>query len=73
MLEHGEIVEKGKVEELLAILNILTTKRFLHTLLHDDVPEHLFDFKNPEQELLRLYFKGGGTKEACDFPPCEEI
>lgn len=63
VLEHGEIVEQGKVEDLFSAPKHPTTKKFLQSLHHDDLPDHVFNFKDPNQELLWLYFKGEGAKE----------
>lgn len=62
VLEKGEVVEEGSVEKLFSSPEHGLTKRFLQTLIHDDIPEHVFDFSHPNTELLRLYFKGDGAK-----------
>ncbi len=61
VLEHGEIVEKGPVEELFAHPTHPTTKRFLQNITHD-IPEHLLP-KEKDKELVHLSFKGESAKE----------
>lgn len=61
VLEHGEIVEEGSVEDLFAHPTHATTRRFLQSIAHD-IPAHLFP-KEKDRELLHLSFKGESAKE----------
>lgn len=61
VLENGEIVEKGRVEELFAHPKHPTTLAFLQSMTHE-VPEQLYSDK-PNAVLLRLWFSGGSAKE----------
>lgn len=63
VLEKGEVVEQGKVEDVFSQPKHLITKRFLYSLLHEDIPAHLFDSLNKDRELLRLYFRGNLARE----------
>ncbi len=60
VLEEGKIVEEGRVSDLFAAPKHPTTRRFLHHLTHD-LPDHIFG--NPNQELLRLSFRGEKAKK----------
>lgn len=58
VLEKGAVVELGPVEELFLNPSHPTTRKFLKTLSHDDIPKHLWGYANEEQELWELHFKG---------------
>lgn len=59
VLEHGEVVEQGPVEELFARPKHPTTQRFLQNMIHE-FPEHL---KKENALLLRLSFTKGTAQQ----------
>lgn len=61
VLDHGEIVEQGTVEQLFVQPKHPVTERFLQHVMHE-LPDHLL-VERKEGVLLRLSFTGASTKQ----------
>lgn len=62
VLEKGQVVESGKVEEIFSDPKHPTTKNFLQKSSHD-MPPFLIKKNTSERKTLRLYFKGESAQK----------
>lgn len=60
VMERGEIVEVGNVEDLFVAAKNETTRKFLHSHQQDEMP---LSFFKRNEEVFWLYFKGKGAGE----------
>ncbi|AVK47075.1 phosphate ABC transporter ATP-binding protein [Clostridium sp. MF28] len=76
VMENGEIIEQGNLLEVFGNPKEQTTKNFVKTVVHDEVPQVILDEINSEDEnskVLKLKFIGENSKKAILAEACSEF
>ncbi|EHI98669.1 Phosphonate-transporting ATPase [Clostridium sp. DL-VIII] len=76
VMENGEIIEQGNLLEVFGNPKEQTTKNFVRTVVHDEVPQVILDEINGEDEnskVLKLKFIGENSKKAILAEACSEF
>ncbi|NRT35581.1 ATP-binding cassette domain-containing protein [Clostridium beijerinckii] len=76
VMENGEIIEQGNLLEVFGNPKEQTTKNFVKTVVHDEVPQVILDEINSEEEnskVLKLKFIGENSKKAILAEACSEF
>lgn len=76
VMEKGEIIEQGNLLEVFGNAKQETTKNFIRTVIHDEVPKVILDDINYEDEnsrVLKLRFIGENSKKALLAEACSEF
>lgn len=67
VMEKGQIIEQGNLIDIFGNPKKQTTKNFVRTVVHDDVPKSIleqFDFNDNNKKLLEVKFLGSNAKES---------
>ncbi|WP_244834480.1 ATP-binding cassette domain-containing protein [Clostridium sp. BJN0001] len=67
VMEKGQIIEEGNLIDIFGNPKKQTTKNFVRTVVHDDVPKSIleeFDFHDINKKLLEVKFLGKSAKES---------
>lgn len=76
VMEKGEIIEEGTLMEVFGDPKQETTKNFIRTVVHDEVPQVILDEINYEDEnsrVLKLKFIGENSKKALLAEACSKF
>lgn len=76
VMENGEIIEMGNLLQVFGNPKKKTTKNFVRTVLHDEVPQVILNDINSEDEksrVLKLKFIGENSKNAVLAEACNQF
>lgn len=76
VMEKGEIIEQGNLLDVFGNPKEQTTKNFVRTVVHDEIPQVILDDINNEDEnskVLKLKFVGENSKRAILAEACSEF
>lgn len=76
VMEKGKIIEQGDLLDVFGNPKEQTTKNFVRTVVHDEIPKVILDEINNEDEnskVLKLKFIGENSKKAILAEACNEF
>ncbi len=63
VMENGQIVEEGQVLSIFSDPQHATTRKFVNTVLNEEIPERILDNLNHNENVYRLEFLGSSANE----------
>lgn len=63
VMESGRIVEEGKILDIFAAPQHLTTRKFVNTVLNEEIPEPVLQNLEHQEDIFRLEFLGSSAQQ----------
>ncbi len=63
VMESGRIVEEGKILDIFAVPQHLTTRKFVNTVLNEEIPEPVLQNLEHQEDIFRLEFLGSSAQQ----------